>query len=228
MGRKHSGVAVDGWPLLKEVFRDPGPRPPGPRQPQLKCTAPALPLCTTDHLRWGPNGPPKLPPLRAPPGSAPTAVAGCSVPGCEGAPQDKQEGQGLGAPAEGTRAGGRHCPCSGAGWWGDGVWHAPWRGQPPCDHGGLSPPKAGLHVAAGGDPKLARLGGPTLPEPAPSRLAARPQQDFLCSSFLLGHRPPLGFFSPLKTGFQNISQPFSSFSRVPKGEPSKGSFPQTV
>lgn len=60
------------------------------------------------------------------------------TPGCGGEPPDQQEGQGLGAPAEGTGAGREACPCLGVGW-GRGVRCAPGRGQPLRDCGPLSP-----------------------------------------------------------------------------------------
>lgn len=80
---------------------------------------------------------PLLPPPRAP-WLCPHDCGWLFTPGCGDEPPEQQEGQRLGAPAEGTRAGREARPCCGAGW-GRGVRRAPGKGQPLCDCGPFCP-----------------------------------------------------------------------------------------
>lgn len=148
-------VIVGGWPPLQTCSDPQAPDLLGSEDPSSTAAPPLL--SGADRLRRIPRaqkteaclGPPLaprsprriccplLPPRRAP-WLCPHDYGWLFTPGCGDEPPEQQEVQGLGASAEGTRAGRGARPCRGAGW-GRGVRHAPGKGQPLCDCGPLSP-----------------------------------------------------------------------------------------
>lgn len=157
---------------LTDVLRPPGPRPPGLRGPQLDCAAPPL-LSGADHLQWSlvdrkqrpALGPPPAPcpapdisaaPSSLPelPGSALTTTAGRSRQGVEVNPQTSKRARAWEPQLRELGLGGRRVPVAG---WAGGEGSGVPRGEgSPSVTVGLSPRKAGLCVAAVGDPEPCR------------------------------------------------------------------------